>query len=224
MIAVFIRTILIYLLLVGGMRLTGKRQIGELQLSELVTTLLLSEMAAFPLTNANIPILFCVIPILTILCLEIILSFLSTKSALMKRVLDGKPGIVIRRGVIDQKEMARLRLSMEDLLCALRLQGIAAPDEVDYAILEQNGQISVFPKDGQKTVVRTDMKLPAQDTGIAHTLVIDGHLLSYGLDGAGKTAAWAEQELKKRHVRRKDVFLMTVDDSGTVRIVRKEPK
>ena len=101
--AIFIRTILIYLLLIAIMRLSGKRQIGEIQLSELVTTFLLSEIASHPLTNANIPFLYAVIPILTIISLEIIMSFLSTKSAVMKSILDGKPSIIIRKGVINQK-------------------------------------------------------------------------------------------------------------------------
>lgn len=223
--AIFIRTILIYLLLIAIMRLSGKRQIGEIQLSELVTTFLLSEIASHPLTNANIPFLHAVIPILTIISLEIIMSFLSTKSAVMKSILDGKPSIIIRKGVINQKEMVKMRLSMEDLLCELRLKNIASPDEVEYAILEQNGQISVFPKDAQKQLTLADLNLNGTGAGISHAVIIDGHILDYAVQNAGKTTEWVEEQLRKKHIHDiKTVFLMTVDDNDTVHLVKKEPK
>ena len=223
MAAIFVRTILIYILLIGAMRLSGKRQIGEIQLSELVTTFLLSEIASHPLTNANIPFLYSVVPIVVIICLEIIMSFLATKSAAVKSILDGKPSIIIRKGVINQKEMVKMRLSMDDLLCELRLKNIASPDEVEYAILEQNGQISVFPKDSEKQLTLSDLNLTGDGTGLSHSVIIDGHILDYAVKNAGKSPEWVEQQLKKRHIHDiKTVFLMTVDDSDTVKIVKKE--
>ncbi len=223
MAAIFIRTILIYLLLIGAMRFSGKRQIGEIQLSELVTTILLSEIASYPLTNANIPFLYSVVPIVVIISLEIIMSFLATKSAAIKSILDGKPSIIIRKGVINQEEMMKMRLSMDDLLCELRLKNIASPDEVEYAILEQNGQISVFPKDSGKQVTLFDLKLTGDGAGVSHSVIIDGHIMDYALKNTGKSQEWVEEQLRKRHISdMKNVFLMTVNDKDDIKIVKKE--
>lgn len=224
MAAIFIRTVLIYILLIGAMRLSGKRQIGEIQLSELVTTILLSEIASYPLTNANIPFLYSVVPIVVIISLEIITSFLATKSAAIKSILDDKPSIIIRKGIINQKEMVKMRLSMDDLLCELRLKDIASPDEVEYAILEQNGRISVFPKDNKKQVTLADLNLKGDGAGISHSIVIDGHIMDYAVKNAGKSRAWVEEQLQKKHIQNiKTVFLMTVDDKGDIKIIKKEP-
>ena len=140
MFSVLIRTVIIYVSLILIMRFLGKRQIGELQLSELVTALLLSEVASQPLTNASAPLLYAIAPVLTLVCLEIILSFICTKSAPIKSLLEGKPSMVISRGHIQQKEMLKIRMTAEDLLSALRLKDISSPDEVEYAYLEQNGK------------------------------------------------------------------------------------
>ena len=109
MASIFIRTVLIYVILIAMMRFTGKRQIGQLQVSELITAFLMSEIASSPITDSNIPILHAIIPITVILCLEVIASFLSTKSAIIKKFLEGKPSVVVRNGVPVQKEMAKMR-------------------------------------------------------------------------------------------------------------------
>lgn len=223
MAVLLIRTILIYFLLILVMRLSGKRQIGEIQLSELITTFLLSELASYPLTDPAIPFLHAVVPILTIVCLEIILSFLTTKSAFMKKLLDGKPSIIIRRGVLDQKEMLKMRLNLEDLLCELRLNGISAIADVEYAILEQNGQISVFPKEAKRTVTLSDLDMQKKESGIAHAIITDGHINRESLKNARKTEAWLVKTLRAEKIRHTDeVFLMTVDDGGDCKIVKKE--
>ncbi len=225
MAVLLIRTILIYALLILVMRLSGKRQIGELQLSELVTTFLLSELASYPLTDPAIPFLHAAVPIFTIVCLEIILSFLATKSAIIKKLLDGKPSILIRRGVLDQKEMLKIRLSLEDLLCAIRLNGIAAISDVDYAILEQNGQISVFPKESMREVTLSDLSLKGKGSGLSHAVIADGKIIHENLNHANKTQAWLAQTLQKKKITDvHDVFLMTVDDSGDIAIIKKEKK
>ena len=208
MAAILIRTVLIYLLLLTVMRVSGKRQIGEIQISELVTTFLISDIAAYPLTNPGIPILHSVIPLLTIISMEIIFSFLSTKNAVLKRLLDGKPSVIVRGGKISKKEMTRMRLSVEDLLCELRLKNIASLDEADYVILEQNGQISVFPK---------------KEAALSHPVIVDGILNRDGLKEAGKNDDWLEQTLKRYGIAElRDVFLLSVTQSGTVTLVRQK--
>lgn len=208
MAVIFIRTILIYILLLAVMRISGKRQIGEIQISELVTTFLLSDIASYPLTNPGIPILNAVIPIFTLIALEIIFSFLTTKCAFLKNLLDGKPNIIILHGIIQKKEMARLRLSMDDLLCELRLKNISSVSDVDYAILEQNGQISVFQKD-QKP--------------LSHAIIIDGELNTRLLEDIGKNKHWLREILKEKNVREyKDIFLLAVTDEGNITLIKQE--
>lgn len=208
MAVIFIRTVIIYVFLIAAMRFLGKRQIGEMQLSELITAFLLSELASQPLSSAATPITYALIPIITLICLEIFFSFLPTKLGFMKKLVDSNPSIIIRRGKIDRTEMVRMRLSMEDLLCELHIAGYTSPDEIDYAVLEQNGKLAFFPKNGEK---------------LSHFIVIDGRITPYALKNAGKSKAWLFSELKKSHVSDvKEVFLMTVDDCGNTKIIRKK--
>jgi uncharacterized membrane protein YcaP (DUF421 family) len=190
------------------MRISGKRQIGEIQISELVTTFLLSDIAAYPLTNPGIPILNAVIPIFTLIPLEIIFSFLTTKCAPLKKLLDGHPSIIILHGKIQKKEMEHLRLSMDDLLCELRLKSIASVSDVDYAILEQNGQISIFEKN---------------QAPLSHALIIDGTLNTGLLKQIGKNKHWVLEILKSKNIRKlRDVFLLSVTDDGNITLIKQE--
>ena len=208
MAAIFIRTVIIYLLLLAVMRISGKRQIGEIQISELVTTFLISDIASYPLTNAGVPILNAVIPLLTIIPLEIIFSFLTTKCAPLKTLLDGRPSVIVRRGKIRKKEMERMRLSMDDLLCELRLKNVASIDEADYVILEQNGQISVFPK---------------KSAPLSHAIVIDGFLSETGLQEAEKNKHWLYETMKEHGIHSlKDIFLLSVTNDGTLTLIRQD--
>ena len=206
MAVIFIRTILIYMILLAVMRLSGKRQIGEIQTSELVTTFLLSDIASYPLTDPAIPLLNAVIPIFTIIPLEIIFSFLTTKSARLKKILDGNPSFIVVHGKIQKQEMSRARLSMEDLLCELRLKNIASVSDVDYAILEQNGQISVFQK---------------KDEPLSHAVVIDGILNQTLLKKIGKNKHWLDRIMKEKNIRDlHNIFLLSVTDSGSITLIR----
>lgn len=194
------------MILLAVMRLSGKRQIGEIQTSELVTTFLLSDIASYPLTDPAIPLLNAIIPIFTIIPLEIIFSFLTTKSARLKKILDGNPSFIVMHGKIQKQEMSRARLSMEDLLCEMRLKNIASVSDVDYAILEQNGQISVF----QKT-----------EAPLSHAIVIDGILNQTLLKKIGKNKHWLERIMKEKNIRDlRNIFLLSVTDSGSVTLIR----
>ena len=194
------------MILLAVMRLSGKRQIGEIQTSELVTTFLLSDIASYPLTDPAIPLLNAVIPIFTIIPLEIIFSFLTTKSARLKKILDGNPSFIVVHGKIQKQEMSRARLSMEDLLCEMRLKNIASVSDVDYAILEQNGQISVFQK---------------KDEPLSHAVVIDGILNQTLLKKIGKNKHWLDRIMKEKNIRDlHNIFLLSVTDSGSVTLIR----
>ena len=210
MASVIFRTGFIYLLLICIIRLTGKRQIGELQLSELVTTILISEVAASPITNLEIPLLYAVLPITFLIACEITLSFLTTKFRPFKKLIEGTPSFLIRQGRLNQKELSRQRISLEELLSNLRQKDISAIQDVNYAILEQNGRVSVFPYDSQA------------QSAFAHAIVIDGHVKSAVLKQTAHDPAWLEGRLKAHKTALDDIFLFTVDDNGKEFLVRKE--
>ncbi len=208
MAAILIRTLLIYLILICTMRFSGKRQIGEMQISELVTTFLLSELASVPLTNPAVPFLHAIVPILTIVSAEIIFSFLTTKWTVAKKLLDGKPSIIIKKGKIQKTEMGHMRLSLDDLLCELRLKDIASVSDVDYAILEPNGKFSVFSKN---------------TSALSHVLIIDGALQAETLKEIQRSETWVMHILKENGISDlQAVFLLSVTDHDDVTLIRKE--
>lgn len=217
-----IRTCIIYILLVLAIRLTGKRQIGELEISELVSTILISEIAAAPVSNQDVPLSFALIPILLIISLEVIISFLATRSNIMKKLFLGSPSVLIRRGKIQPRELSKARMSLEELLCELRVCGISTIEDVDYAILESNGKLSVTPHAHARNVTNADMKLKAAETGIAHAVVIDGTIKKEALDGSGKDRAWLEREIKKTKLKLEEIFLLSVDDADHIYIIKRK--
>lgn len=203
-----IRTCIIYILLVLVIRLTGKRQIGELETTELVSTVLISEIAANPVSNQDIPLTYAIVPVLLIISLEVVVSFLSTRSNVLKKILLGTPSILIKRGKIQSKELSKARMSLEELLCELRVCGSAAVEDVDYAILENNGKLSVTTKE-------------PNGAGIAHAVIIDGIIKEEALSGANKSKEWLAKQIRNHSLSLKDVFLFTVDDNGHTYIIRR---
>ena len=224
MVTVIIRATIIYLLLLIALRLTGKRQVGELQLSELVTTFMISELATTPIQNLSIPLIYSIIPIILLLCTEIILSFLATKSNGLKKMFFGNPSIVIRNGVIDQKELSRLRIGINELLGELRLKDVSDISDVNYAILEQNGKLSVFLKKERQTVTLEDSRIQKQDEGICHAVIIDGKINESNLQFSGKSQDWLCGLLRTHNINMKEIFLLTVNDTDQTTIVLKNNK
>lgn len=217
-----IRTVIIYFLLILAIRATGKRQIGELEISELVSTFLISEIASLPIGNQEIPFSYAVLPILTIISLEITISFLTTRSAIMKKIFLGSPIILIKRGRLQQKELSKARMSVEELLSELRQNGTPSIGEVDYAILENNGKLSVTPRAKNKPVTVSDLKLNIPETGIAHAIIIDGTVKKEALQGSGLSEEWLKKAIKESKLSLDEIFLMTVDDLGKTNVIKKE--
>ena len=209
---ILLRTLIVYFLLIIAIRIGGKRQIGELQMSELVSALLLSELAAMPIGHEEIPILFAVIPLITVICVEIIAAFLVTKSKRLRSLFDGKPSVIIDKGRLNLTEMKKLRLSIEELIVEARLKGISDIGDLQYAIFEDNGQLSVFKKE-------TNEK---NDKGIAHILVSDGEIDQHGLKTVNLTEKALLKRLKAKKTDLSDVILYTLDDLGNENIIRKE--
>ena len=216
MVTILIRTLVVYFFLIATMRFMGKRQLGELEISDLVTTLLLSDIATLPITNTDIPLSHALVPILTITSLEVVLSGLLLKIPILKRILSVRPAILIRHGKPDSSAMASVRVSAEELLSQLRQKDIADPSEVEYAILEPNGQISIVKKASQKEATAADLGLSPTERGMMHLLVCDGEINRRNLSLAGWDEARLFRELTRRKIDLSDVFLLLADDGGRV--------
>lgn len=224
MVTVLIRTLLIYFMLLIALRLTGKRQVGELQISELVITFMISELATSPIQDLSIPLIYSVIPIIFLLCAEIILSFLATKSTVLKKMFFGNPSVIIKNGVLDQKELGRLRMGINELLGELRLKDVSDIEDVEYAIFEENGKLSITLKSAKQPLCPDDVKISSTEKGIAHPVVTDGTVNQNGLMLSGKNEEWLKHYLHKKKIDISTVFLMTVNDQGKINIINKEEK
>lgn len=222
MTTILFRTIIIYVLLVLAMRLMGKRQIGELEVSELVGTLILSEIASMPIENQEIPISFALIPIITITTIEIAMSIVLIKFPKLKSLISARPSTLISNGVIDQHELLRARISPEELVGELRQQGIASLNEVNYAVLEQNGKISVIPKAAAKPATPSDLGLSISDNGIIHILVSNGYVNDYNMKKHKKDMAWLKQRAAEHHCSTDQIFLLLIDDNDNICLIPKE--
>jgi uncharacterized membrane protein YcaP (DUF421 family) len=200
----------------------GKRQIGQLDISDLITTLLISEIASLPIENPDIPIVYSIIPIVTLLTFEVTSSSLLSKSQFMKNIFSTRPSFLVKDGKIDQKALAKNRISIDELISKLRQQSINDIAEIKYAILEQDGQVSIVPYAPYRQPNLSDMHIKVKENGIMHVIIANGSLNSHGLDVIKKDKNWVEKQIAKRGVEIKDVFLMTVNDAGEIQITKKE--
>ncbi|MBQ3482800.1 MAG: DUF421 domain-containing protein [Clostridia bacterium] len=222
MVTILIRTIIVYVILIAIMRLMGKRQLGELEITELITTLLISEIASLPIENPSIPVIFAVIPLVTILTLEVTLSVILLKCPRLKNIASARPTILIRHGTVDQRELQRIRISIDELVSEIRQSGLASLEDVDYAILEQNGKISVIPRRSASPPCAADLKQDVSENGILHILIGDGRVNQYNFELLGLDSAWLDEELCKKNLCAEDVFLLGMDDGGNLYWIPKE--
>lgn len=224
MLTAFARTVILYFLIMTGLRLMGKRQIGELEPGELVLTMMISDLATVPMQDFGIPLLAGVIPILTLLSLSMLLSQLSLRSLRFREVMCGSPAILIRDGVIQQSVMGKNRFTVDELLEELRSQGIAQISDVKYAILENSGQLSVLPWTREQPPTAAQLGLEVTEgVTLPSILINDGRVLNKNLAKCGKDRAWLRQELESRRLTSpRQVFLLTLDEHGQVECVKKE--
>ena len=224
MLTILLRTLIVYAILIGTMRLMGKRQLGELELSELVTTLLISEIASLPIENPNVPVIVVVIPLITILTLEISLSVILLKCPRLKNFASTRPSILIRQGKVDQVEMRRVRISIDELISEVRQSGIATLADVDYAILEQNGKISVIPKRAAQPPNATDLSISLPESGVLHVLIADGEINRYNMSLLNVSSQDIQKYLKEKKLAQQEVFLLGMDDGRALYWIEKEKK
>lgn len=224
MIISVIRTILLYIVIILAIRIMGKRQIGELQTSELVVTLLISDIAAIPMQNTEQSLLSGIVPILILIVCEIIISLLMLKRAGFRRIICGKPIVIISDGKINQSEMHRLRMSTEDLSEELRQQGIFNIEDVGFAIVETNGKLSVLKKPEKDIPTAEELGIKTNDKGLEVVVISDGEISKYSLKICALNRDWLFDILKKENTELNDVFLMIANGQGEYKIIEKERK
>lgn len=220
----FIRAIIIYLVIIIAVRLMGKRQVGELKPHELVITILISAVAVIPLEENSMPLANCLVPILLFVSLEILMSVISMKSLWFRNILQGRPIFIIRQGKLDQKKLKQLRLTMDDVVDALRQKDIFDISQVEDAVIETNGSISVLPKAEHQPITASDINLSVKENGMPVAIVIDGKPVNEYFNEYKLKDSEIELILQtvNRDVER--IMLLTIDDDGNTYLIDKENK
>lgn len=214
---IILRTVIIFTTLLLFMRLLGKRQLGELQVSELVVSVLIADLGSLPLQDIGIPLMNGLVSILTLLCMELLLTGLTLRSVRLRSALWGKPCFLIEKGRINQREMRRNRFSLDELTEEMRRQGVLDLNSVEYAVLETDGTLSVVLVPALRPVTAAQMNVPTQDDGYPYIIVCQGRVLSQNLRLCGRNERWLQAELRRQGLKSpEEVYFMTVDGGGKV--------
>ncbi|WP_446898349.1 DUF421 domain-containing protein [Clostridium sp. LBM24168] len=213
MFIVLFRTIILYIVVIISMRLMGKKQIGEMEPFELVIAIMISELASVPMQDTRISILRGIIPIITLLFLQTCFALMQLKSEKMRLILSGRPSILINNGKLDFKELKKEKFNLNDLLEELRLQGYYNLSDIEYAILETSGKISVIPKTNLSPATKEDMKITSTQDTMPLILILDGKVNSKNLNTINKNNSWLKNTLKKNNVHSMEEVLIAMIDS-----------
>lgn len=222
MLTVLTRTFIIYISLIFVMRLMGKRQLGELEISDLVTTFLISEIASLPITDTEIPLSHAIIPIIALLSLEVGISTLLSKFPKIKFIFSDRPSTLIKDGVLCKKAFEDSRLSFDELFSQLRQQGYDDISQIKYAILEQNGNITVIQKSKYKPLSPDAIGINVPETGLFHIIIERGKINLHGLDAVGYTEKKLDSILSSLGYTTNDIYLMLINDAFETRIIPKD--
>lgn len=218
----FIRAIIIYVVIIIAVRLMGKRQVGELKPHELVITILISAIAVIPLEENSMPLASCLVPILLFVSLEIIMSVISMKSLWFRNLLQGRPIFIIRQGKLDQKKLKQLRLTMDDVVDALRQKDVFDISQVEDAVIETNGSMSVLPKAEYQPITASDINLSVKEKGMPVAIVIDGKPVNEYFNEYKLKDSEIELVLQTVNRDAKRIMLLTIDDDGNTYLIEKE--
>ena len=224
MLTVLIRSVVLYLCIMLFMRLMGKRQLGELQPAELVISVLISNIVSLPVEDPNVPLLMGIIPVAMLVGLELIVSVLSLRFRSIRTLMGGNPVVIIHNGVIDQGALKTLRFSIDDLMESLRSQGIFDLSQIQYAIVETNGTVSILPYEKDSPATPTQLKLTLAPPEVPGVVISDGMVLEDGLRGASMSRKQLNRILEKEQVSVRDVFLFSADKSHRYTLIQKENK
>lgn len=219
---ILIRALVLYFVVIFAVRMMGKRQLGELQPSELVVTILISNIATLPLEDTRMPLLPGIVPILCIVCFEVITSWLSLKSRSFRKLISGSPKIIIRNGRLEQKTLRELRFSLDDLMMALRGNQVFSIEDVQLAIVETTGSVSVYLKKDQQPLTLSSLGTSCKSTNPPITVISDGCISEPALSFLHKERSWLLRELQRRRLQVEDLFLVTADQNGICTLIPKE--
>ena len=214
MIITFIRSIILYIIVLVVMRLMGKREIGQLQPFELAISIMIADLASIPMSDSGIPITNGIIPILGLLFMHLIISIINMKSIKGREIICGKPSILIYRGRIDEKVLKKERFTINELEERLRGNNIVNIGDVEYAILETNGQVTVIQKPDKRNTIPADFNIQPEYEGIPYDLVIDGKIMYDNLKQIGKNYEWLRKQVNKFNIKPEEALLVTLDGKG----------
>ena len=222
MIVTIIRTAILYLFVIISMRIMGKRQIGDMQPNELVTTILISEIATVPIQDMDQPVINGVMAIALLVALEVIMSIFAMKSGMIRCAINGRPIIVIRKGLLDQKALKQLRMTIDDLMENLRSQQVFSIEDVELALVETNGSISIMLAPDKQPFTVGDSNTPLDTSGVPVPVICDGKLQPHFMSSMEVSEHAVRQALSSRKLRIDEVFLMTIESNGKASVIKKE--
>lgn len=218
----FVRAIIIYVIVLIVMRLMGKREIGQLQPFELVISIMIADLASIPMTDPGVPIFNGIVPILGLLCMHLVITLLNIKSVNIRKVTCGKPTILLYRGKIDEEALKKERFTISELQERLRGKDIFNLGDVEYAILETNGEVSVILKPNKRATTPEDFNMEPEYEGMPYDLIVDGKVMYENLNKIGRDKNWLIKEVNKFKTVPEDVFIATIDGKGNFFCQQKE--
>lgn len=224
MLITFVRSIILYIIVLVVMRLMGKREIGQLQPFELAIAIMIADLASVPMSEIGIPIINGIIPILGLLVMHLIISYINLKSMKMRQLICGKPSILIYRGKIDENIMRKERFTINELQERLRANNINDINDVEYAILETSGQVSVIEKPNKRTTIPEDFNIMPEYEGVSYDLVVDGKVMYENLKILNKDYSWLKTEVNKFNIEPEEALLVTINGKGSFFCQKKEMK
>ncbi len=224
MLATFFRSIIIYIIVLIVMRLMGKREIGQMQPFELAISIMIADLASIPMTDIGIPISNGIIPIMGLLVMHLVISVLNMKSGTLRGLICGKPTILIYRGKIDEEKLRAERLTLNELEEKLRSNNVMNLGDVEYAILETSGDISVIQKPNKRTITPEDFNIMPEYEGISYDLVIDGKVMQDNLNKLDKSYEWLKTQTEKFQMKPEEALIVTVNGKGDIFCQKKQKR
>lgn len=224
MLATFFRSIIIYIIVLIVMRLMGKREIGQMQPFELAISIMIADLASIPMTDIGIPISNGIIPIMGLLVMHLVISVLNMKSGTLRGLICGKPTILIYRGKIDEEKLRAERLTLNELEEKLRSNNVMNLGDVEYAILETSGDISVIQKPNKRTTTPEDFNIMPEYEGISYDLVIDGKVMQDNLNKLDKSYEWLKTQTEKFQMKPEEALIVTVNGKGDIFCQKKQKR
>ena len=222
MLITFFRAIVLYLIVLVVMRLMGKREIGQLQPFELAISIMIADLASIPMTEIGIPIFNGIVPILGLLVMHLILSLINLKSLKAREIICGKPSILIYRGKINEKELKKERFTINELEERLRGNNVVNLGDVEYAILETSGQVTVIQQPEKRNTIPEDFNIVPEYEGIPYDLVVDGKVMNKNLKAIGKNYNWLKKQVEKFDIKPEEALVVTIDGKGQIFCQKKE--